>query len=124
MDWDPNLMVQLLKGDLDVVIGDTHFIEDKEPYRIHPLPNLVVEALARLSGMDFVSMEGSPSGLIEAPYHILKETLYCCNAVAIGGRTISSQLDILPYCTLSRPTSYYFKEYDMDRVLEKGYVSS
>ncbi len=38
VDWVPTLLAQLLNGNLDIVIGDTRFIDDKEPFRLHPLP--------------------------------------------------------------------------------------
>lgn len=148
VDWVPNLLVQLLNGELDVVIGDTRFIDDKEPYRLHPLPKqpacfvcrpehpllesrsvtfkdifnypiatpklpkLVVEALAKLSGIDFKTMKDFPNGLIEAPYHLLKEALYRCDAVAIGVKPIFSyqidagQLTLLPIADMTLQTSY------------------
>ncbi|MEA2116081.1 MAG: hypothetical protein U9P36_11975, partial [Thermodesulfobacteriota bacterium] len=48
------------------------------------LPRSITRALARLSGLDFTTMDEFPKGLIEAPYHLLAETIMRCDAVGIG----------------------------------------
>lgn len=148
VDWVPSLLDLLLCGDLDVVIGDSRFIDDTESFRIkslprhsacfvchpkHPLvkkvnplfrdifnypiatpqlPELVVKELARMSDLDFKTMEEFPNGLIEAPYNLLAEALSRCDGVGIGIKPVFSReltdgrLTILPLPEHSLQTSY------------------
>lgn len=48
------------------------------------LPAPIIHSLSRLSGFKFTKMEDFPNGLIEAPYHLLAETIIRCDAVGIG----------------------------------------
>ncbi len=48
------------------------------------LPESIISTLARLSGMNFTSMDDFPNGLIEEPCHQLTETITRCDAVGMG----------------------------------------
>ena len=54
------------------------------PVATPKLPRSMTQALARLSGLNFTTMDEFPKGLIEAPYHLLTETIVRCDAVGIG----------------------------------------
>jgi DNA-binding transcriptional LysR family regulator len=54
------------------------------PIATPKLPKIITLALARLSGLNFTTMDEFPNGLIEAPYHLLTETIMRCDAVGIG----------------------------------------
>ena len=48
------------------------------PIATPKLPRSITRALARLSELNFTTMEEFPNGLIEAPYHLLTETIVRC----------------------------------------------
>jgi len=54
------------------------------PIATPKLPVPIVRAFGQLSELNFTTMDGFPNGLIEAPYHLLAETIIRCDAVGIG----------------------------------------
>lgn len=82
------------------------------PIATPKLPEPIIQAFARLSGLNFTTMEEFPNGLIEAPYHLLAETIIQCDAVGIGIQPVfqkgieEGNLHLLPLQTPDLTTQY------------------
>jgi DNA-binding transcriptional LysR family regulator len=82
------------------------------PIATPKLPRIITLALARLSGLNFRTMDEFPNGLVEAPYHLLTETIMRCDAVGIGINPIfqrgleDGDLQLLPLHNPELTTQY------------------
>lgn len=76
------------------------------------LPAPIIQSLSRLSGLKFTKMEDFPNGLIEAPYHLIAETITQCDAVGLGIQPVfhksiqEGRLYLLPLQTPELTTQY------------------
>ena len=148
VEWVPALIEGLNRDDLDILVCDTRFLDNKDEYNITPLPMYtacfvcrcdhpltkqeqvsfrdifdyqiatpklpqpIIKEFAKLSGLDFSTMDEFPKGLIEAPYHLLTETITRCNAVGLGIKPVfqdgieSGILHLLPLQSTTLTTQY------------------